>query len=132
MKKCIKAFIALSGTALLLLPQTAYACERCFGAGANGPVVQAISLSMLALLVMTVVVWGGIVTFFGNMEKRSKMLASGELVVLDNGKVVPATVAHAADRPAREVLDDLLDKINKRGYKSLTPEEKILLDELSQ
>ena len=102
MKKCIKAFIALSGTALLLLPQTAYACERCFGAGANGPVVQAISLSMLALLVMTVVVWGGIVTFFGNMEKRSKMLASGELVVLDNGKVVPATVAHAADRPARE------------------------------
>ena len=131
MKTSIKVGIVLAGVALLL-PETVYACEKCFGAGADSTVASAISLSMLALLVMTVVVWGGIVTFFNNIDKRAKKLASGELVVMDDGRVLTATVAHAADKPNREVLDELLDKINHKGYQSLTPEEKVLLDELSQ
>ncbi|QXD15953.1 hypothetical protein GQ464_003105 [Rhodocaloribacter litoris] len=108
---------------LLHAHAAATACERCFGAAADSPVVVAIGLSMLALLVLVIIVWGGIIGFFSHVEKRSRMLASGELVVTEDGRVVPAA--------ARANLDDLLDKINHDGYESLSPAEKARLHELA-
>ena len=91
------------------------ACEMCFGAAVDSPVVYGISLAMLLLLGMTGLVWGGIVLFFGNMERRARLLAAGELTVEDDA----------------DGLDALLDKINREGYDSLTLTEQARLRALS-
>ncbi len=116
----------LPALALFWLPETAHACEKCFGAAADSPVVYAIGISMLTLLVMIIGVWGGLLSFFRNMEKRRRMLASGELVVTETGAVVPATLV-----PGAGALDSLLEKINRHGYGSLTDVERTRLHELS-
>jgi hypothetical protein len=67
--------ILILATAFLsLAPGTARACEMCFGAGSDSPVVTAIGLSMLGLLLVTGFVLTGVTRFFLNMERRAKSL----------------------------------------------------------
>lgn len=85
MKTLLKASLALAAMAVLALPEVAYACERCFGAGSDETTVQAIFMSMLALFSMVTFVWGGIGLFFVNMRRRVKMHEPGEFVVTQYG-----------------------------------------------
>ena len=68
------AAISLVGLAALSSPDVALACERCFGAGSDSPVVAAISLSMFTLLVVVSVVMTGITKFFTHSARRAKLL----------------------------------------------------------
>jgi hypothetical protein len=47
------------------------ACEKCFGAFVDSPVVAAVSASMFLLLVVTSCVLGGITAFFRRAHERS-------------------------------------------------------------
>ncbi len=88
MKTFVKAFLALAGLAALALPEVAWACEKCFGAGADTQTAESITASMLALIALTGVVWGGIGMFFVNMRKRARMLEPGDLVVTETGDIL--------------------------------------------
>ena len=90
MKMLLKACVALAGVALLALPDVAYACEKCFGAGSDETTVKAIFMSMLALFGMVTFVWGGIGMFFINMRRRAKMLEPGNFVVTQYGDLRPS------------------------------------------
>ena len=90
MKMLLKAFVALFVVAVLALPDVAYACEMCFGAGSDEATVKAIFLSMLALFGMVTFIWGGIGMFFVNMRRRAKMLEPGDFVVTPYGDLRPA------------------------------------------
>ncbi|MCH8961436.1 MAG: hypothetical protein IH820_08965 [Bacteroidetes bacterium] len=90
MKMLLKACVALAGVALLALPDVAYACEKCFGAGSDETTVKAIFMSMLALFGMVTFVWGGIGLFFINMRRRAKMLEPGNFVVTQYGDLRPS------------------------------------------
>ena len=71
-----------------MLPDVAFACEQCFGAG-NAETAQALTLSMLALLCTVGLVWGGIGMFVINVRKRTKQLEPGDLVVNEYGDLLP-------------------------------------------
>lgn len=75
------------GILLLMLPQGAYACSRCFGIGVDNATTQGISMAMLGLLVMLGIVWGGIGMFFVNMRRRAKMLEPGDWVITEQGQI---------------------------------------------
>ena len=90
MKTLLKACVALAGVALLALPDVAYACEKCFGAGSDETTVKAIFMSMLALFGMVTFVWGGIGLFFVNMRRRARMLEPGDFVVTQYGDLRPS------------------------------------------
>ncbi len=90
MKRPLKTCLALASMALLALPDVAYACEMCFGAGSDEATVQAIFLSMLALFGMVTFVWGGIGMFFVNMRRRAKMLEPGDFIVTPYGDLRPS------------------------------------------
>lgn len=62
---------AVSSTAF---PSVLLACDKCFGAGADSPIVTAVNLSMLALVLVTGTVLTGITKFFTNMNRRTKLL----------------------------------------------------------
>lgn len=115
--------------AAALLPEAAYACEMCFGAAGDNPTVQAIAIAMMVLITMTSVVWGGIMLFFNNMEKRSKRLAAGELVVTDDGEVVPPALVSRAAYDA--TVNALLDKILRVGLRGLSRQERALLEQIT-
>jgi len=79
-------FFAITGILTVLLPEAVLACEKCFGASAaDTPTVKGIGLAMLGLLLITVVVLGGIVAFFIYMQKRARMIESGEYTVTEKG-----------------------------------------------
>ncbi len=88
MKTGGKTLLALAGLAVLGLPEAAMACEKCFGAGADGATAQGISLAMLALIALTGVVWGGLGMFFVNIRKRARLLEPGDLVVTETGDIL--------------------------------------------
>ena len=90
MKMLLKACVALFVGAVLALPDVAYACEMCFGAGSDEATVQAIFMSMLALFGMVTFVWGGIGMFFVNMRRRARMLEPGDFVVTPYGDLRPS------------------------------------------
>lgn len=76
---------------LTILPETALACEKCFGAGGEA---EGITLAMLSLIAMTGLVWGGIGAFFLNIRRRTRQLEPGELAVTEQGDLVaPAAKA---------------------------------------
>jgi len=60
----------------IALPSVGLACERCFGAGSDSPIVSAIGVSMLGLLVMVGFVFGGILSFFNQANNRAKAIAA--------------------------------------------------------
>jgi len=126
MKTGLKCCAVLGGFLLATLPKGAYACEKCFGAAGDSPTVRGIGFAMLTLLCLTVVVWGGIILFFSNMEKRSHLLASGALSLQEDA-------SQPVEVPAEDLsVDTLLDKINLMGYECLTPEEQAYLRLLAQ
>jgi len=67
------ALVAVLGVAT---PGVTLACERCFGAAVDSPVIAAISASMFLLIVLITGVFGGIVQFFRNVHEREKTLRS--------------------------------------------------------
>jgi hypothetical protein len=69
MMRVIKYFIVF-----LLIPQLSWACSKCFGANVNTATTQGIGFAMLGLLGITGFVSTGIVMFFWNMKKRSRIL----------------------------------------------------------
>ena len=71
--RTISCFIA-AATLWLLSPGVSLACERCFGAGSDSPIVSAIGISMLGLLIMIGFVFGGIVSFFNQANRRARLL----------------------------------------------------------
>jgi len=61
-----------------VIPASAFACERCFGAGADSPTVAAIGVSMMTLLILVSFVFTGIARFFNQSYQRSLDMTSGE------------------------------------------------------
>ena len=90
----MKRYAAFAAVALAGWPELAYACEKCFGGG-DTETAHAISLAMLALVVMTGIIWGGIGAFFMNMRHRARRLEPGDLVVTEDGDIQSSTT----DRP---------------------------------
>ncbi len=75
---------------LVLLPQTAAACEMCWGANATAnPTTQGISMAMLMLIGVTGFVGGGVGAFFLRMRRRARLLARGEAVMTEEGELRP-------------------------------------------
>lgn len=68
--------VVLTLGATFIFPETAAACERCFGAGVDAPAVRAVSASMLVLFAIISGVFGGILSFFRNMSVRAAELAA--------------------------------------------------------
>ena len=97
----------------LLAPQWVLACQQCFGANVNTATTRGIGFAMLALLVFTGFVSTGIVMFFININKRSKIVSGGKI------------------DSSPENLDHLLDKINESGFHSLSRKEKTVLQEIA-
>lgn len=77
----------LAALILLVLPEAAYACDKCFGASGDEATIQAVVMSMAALLAMVGVVWGGIGMFFVNMRRRIKMFEPGDYEVTSLGDI---------------------------------------------
>lgn len=76
----------MAGAAMFLLPGAVIACEKCYGsAAANSPTVRGIGIAMMALIIITGIVLGGIAMFFFYMSKRAKMLESGQYIVNEQG-----------------------------------------------
>lgn len=71
-------------TAFAFSPGAAAACERCFGAGVDSPIVIAIGFSMLTLLVLMGFVSGGIFSFFSQANTRAQILAQIESSTSDD------------------------------------------------
>jgi len=82
----MKRIRLLSGIAALAFwamgPTLASACERCFGAGSDAASVAAVSTSMFALLMMTVVVFSGLLSFVRKV--------AGNEMALDDGQCRPS------------------------------------------
>ena len=90
MKTFLKTCLVLAGSALLVFPETAHACEKCLGiGGANEATIDALVMSMASLLAMVGFVGGGIGMFFMNMRKRAKMLEPGDFIVNQYGDLRP-------------------------------------------
>lgn len=60
--------------AVAAVPESALACERCFGAGTDAPAVRAVTASMLALFLVICFVFGGVFSFFNQAHARSQAL----------------------------------------------------------
>ncbi|RMH77299.1 MAG: hypothetical protein D6681_20965 [Calditrichaeota bacterium] len=73
------------GLVLLFLPDLAAACDKCFGAGVDTPTTRGIGMAMLALLILTTMIFGGIIGFFVHMNRRARLLASGNYVINEQG-----------------------------------------------
>lgn len=73
---------------LLLSPQTAFACEHCFGASVDTLTTRGIALAMAALLGFTGLVATGVVAFFRKISLRAKALEAGDLAVTEYGRLV--------------------------------------------
>ena len=72
----VKPLAILSASLLWVMsPETSLACERCFGALVDSPIITAISASMFLLLVLVTGVFGGFVAFFRNIRSREKAIA---------------------------------------------------------
>ena len=80
---------AFAGLALLFLPHAATACQQCFGAAANTPTTQGISMAMLSLILLIGLISVGIVWFFNNMRKRADLLQPGNYTVSHLGEILP-------------------------------------------
>ncbi len=70
-KKIIKAAAFCVAITWSLLPEAAFACEGCFGAGVDSATVRAIGASMMVLIVLMGFMGGGIFTFFNRAHVRA-------------------------------------------------------------
>lgn len=72
----------MSGIAVMsawaMSPLVVSACERCFGAGVDASAVKAVTSSMFALLIVTVVVFGGVISFFQKIVYNEVELEDGQ------------------------------------------------------
>ncbi|HJQ99020.1 MAG TPA: hypothetical protein VJ826_11975 [Candidatus Polarisedimenticolaceae bacterium] len=65
--------------AVVLAAAPASACERCFGANAKSPLVDAAKIGMFLLLGVTLTVQGGFVAFFLHLRKRARKFHEAEI-----------------------------------------------------
>lgn len=70
-------------------PKMIMACSQCFGTNVNNATTFGITMSMLGLLGFLGIVWGGIGLFIWRVQRRSKILEPDDLVVTENGELVP-------------------------------------------
>jgi hypothetical protein len=106
----------------VLAPQWLLACQQCFGANVNTATTRGIGFAMLALFIFTGFVSTGIVMFFLNISKRTKILSQGS-----TNYHTPITEGSSS-----ETMNHLLDKINQSGFQSLTRRERFVLQEISK
>ena len=78
MRRAIAGAFAL---ALLLAPRAAEACESCYGANTDSPLVDAAKVGMFLLLGITLSVQGGFVAFFLHLRRRARRIQDAELAV---------------------------------------------------
>lgn len=78
----------MSMFAMLILPDVALACEKCFGAGVDNAITQGIGFAMLTLLVIVSTVFTGMGVFFVNVSKRSRRLAPGDTYISEEGELI--------------------------------------------
>jgi hypothetical protein len=72
--------IALVGLVAVLASLTpARACQACFGANVDSPLVDGAKLGVFFLLGVTLSVQGGFVAFFLHLRRRAKRLQAAEL-----------------------------------------------------
>ncbi len=79
------------GIVILASPEASYACEKCFGAAADSPTVQAIGASMFGLLMMITFVFGGVFSFFNRAHTRGIAIAEGHVTIDDDGTMHSTT-----------------------------------------
>lgn len=92
-------YYRLAAICLMMLPQVSLACEKCFGAGVDNKTTQGIGMAMLGLLIITIMVLGTITVFFAYMWRRSKLLASGEYSVNEQGVLLAVPRRLVDDNP---------------------------------
>lgn len=73
---------------LLTLPQSALACEHCFGAAVDTLTTRGIAVSMAALLGFTGLVGTGVMKFFRDVARRARALEAGDLAVSEFGELL--------------------------------------------
>ena len=80
MKGRLLARLALvAGVALSAGLAPAHACQACFGANVDSPLVDGAKLGVFLLLGVTLSVQGGFVAFFLYLRRRAKRLQAAEL-----------------------------------------------------
>ena len=125
--KFLNAIFAIA--IILLLPNIAAACPRCFGAGVDTPITRGITMAMFSLILIIGCVLGGIVLFFLQMHRRTKLYENEQWAVSENGELIKVKDQNLTldleDVDAE--IDKLLDKINLIGYNSLTYQDKEML-----
>ena len=72
---------ALFALALALLPQAAQACESCYGAKTESPLIDAARVGMFLLLGVTLSVQGGFLAFFLHLRRRARRFHEAEIAV---------------------------------------------------
>jgi hypothetical protein len=72
-----KGFVLLA--VLALAPSVASACESCYGAATESPLIDAAKVGMFLLLAVTLSVQGGFVAFFLHLRRRAKRYAQAQL-----------------------------------------------------
>ena len=76
-----RAAAVLFALALAVAPQAAQACESCYGAKTESPLIDAARVGMFLLLGITLGVQGGFVAFFLHLRKRAKRFQDAEIAV---------------------------------------------------
>lgn len=73
--KTFTRFLSLSLPALILAPQSAWACATCFGAS-DADLARGMNWGIFSLLFVVVMVLGGIASFFVYLGRRSAAVAA--------------------------------------------------------
>jgi hypothetical protein len=71
-RRSIRVFLAICGTAFAFDPSAVLACAACFGKS-DSPLAQGMNWGILSLLVVVGLVLGGIASFFIYLAKRSAL-----------------------------------------------------------
>ena len=64
---------------LALAPGAAEACESCYGAATDSPLIDGAKVGMFLLLAVTLSVQGGFVAFFLHLRKKARLYHEAEL-----------------------------------------------------
>ena len=66
-------FVTIELIATFLVAHTAFACSVCFAATADSYVKRGLALAIITLLMIVLSIMGGVIAFFVNVSKRTKM-----------------------------------------------------------
>ena len=72
-----RLFVAV--TVIALAHSAASACESCYGAATESPLIDAARVGMFLLLAVTLSVQGGFVAFFLHLRKKARIFHQAEI-----------------------------------------------------